>query len=59
MVTKTDISYELELLENVSAADIENGHEDTINIWISGSGSSNTSSGYYRYLMQYKDKKSL
>lgn len=57
MINKTDIKYELELLENVSVTEIEKEHMDSINIWISGSGGNVTTNGYFQYIMQYKETK--
>lgn len=57
MVTKADIKYELEFLENMSATEIEKDYMDTINIWLSGSGGNTTTNGYFQYIIQYKNTK--
>lgn len=52
MITKDDLQYESEYLENASVPMIENSHKDCVLIWITGS-----STGNFKAVLQYASNK--
>lgn len=58
MITKEDIKYELEYLENIVPDIIEKAHTDEIIVWVTGSGCNPSNTyGRYRMIMQYNSTK--
>ena len=57
MITKRDIGFESEILENISVDDIRKQYEDGIIIWLHASGSSPyDEAGCFRCILDYKGK---
>ena len=57
MITKRDIGFESETLENISVDDIRKQYEDGIIIWLHASGSSPyDEAGCFRCVLDYKGK---
>ncbi|MBQ9142482.1 MAG: hypothetical protein IJX63_11955 [Lachnospiraceae bacterium] len=57
MITPEQISYELEIQENMTIKDLEDAYKGNIIIWITGSVDSVTKNGTYYGVLQYQQHK--
>lgn len=55
MINKEDVSYEMDLQENISVKELQKFYEGDVLLWVTGSANIQTREGYYRYVLQYKD----